>query len=76
MTDISMEMCEKAAEEIANQELKEWPVWPVRKHHLQDTVSSNKIGECVECKGMWKVVRASASLRLPAQGPLQCKRRQ
>lgn len=71
-----MEMCEKAAEGIADQELKGWPVLAMKEHHFQDTISSNKTGKCVERKGMWKVVRTSASLRLSAQGPFQCKRRQ
>lgn len=51
MTDISMEMCEKAAEEIADEGLKEWPALAVKEHHFQDTVSSSKTGECIECLG-------------------------
>lgn len=75
-TGVAMEMCEKTAEEIADRKLKEWPVFSVKEHHFQDTFSSNKTGECGEHKGMWKVVRPSASLRLSAQGPFQCKSRQ
>lgn len=37
MTDTSVEMCEKAAEGIADHELKEWPVLTVKEHHFQDS---------------------------------------
>lgn len=49
VTDISMKMCEKAAGETADQELKERTALAVKEHHFQD-IAAIKLGNVLSVR--------------------------